>query len=370
MPLPRAMEPFVRFAHTLRQAGFPVAPDQTIGFVEGVGLLGPRDMNDIFRTGRALFAIPPERFPEYEALFHAVFMDQIVQAPATASEDEPVEAFEPTGSSTDVEVTEDTSEVGAEAAHTERLGQRALSDMADTEVLAHLRRTAPQALPRRLSYRRRSQRHGDRLDMRRTLREAARRDGDVLRLHQTARKTRQRRIVMLVDVSGSMKDRSDSAMQLAHTLVQAADRVEVFTLGTRLTRITHALRPADRAQALDRVATAVADFDGGTRIGEALAAFLAVPRYAGFARGAAVVVLSDGLERGGPEAMTEAVTRLSRIAWRLDWLSPLAADPDYRPRTEALARILPHLDSLSDGASPAAIVRHLLTMAHHGKKRA
>lgn len=107
----------------------------------------------------------------------------------------------------------------------------------------------------------------------------------------------------------------------------------------------------------------IADFDGGTRIGEALQTYLAVPRYAGFARGAAVIVVSDGLERGNPETMRDAVARLSRSAWRLDWLTPLAADPDYVPATAGMQSVLPVLDHLGDGASNAAIVEHLLTMA-------
>ena len=199
--------------------------------------------------------------------------------------------------------------------------------------------------------------------MRRTLREAARRDGDVMRLHQSRRKMRQRRVLMLIDVSGSMKDRSETLLRLSHTVVQAADRAEVFTLGTRLTRITQALRPREGVQALMRASQAIADFDGGTRIGDALAAYLSVPRYAGFARGAAVVVLSDGLERGEPGAMIDAVQRLSRSAWRLDWLTPLASDPDYRPVTAGLSGILPILDHLGDASSTAAVADHILTMA-------
>ncbi|WP_157937755.1 VWA domain-containing protein, partial [Oceaniglobus roseus] len=229
---------------------------------------------------------------------------------------------------------------------------------------------APEALPRRISYRRRRAARGDRLDARRTLREAARRGGDVLRLFETRRKTRQRRVMLLIDVSGSMRERSGPAMRLAHALVQAAERCEVFTLGTRLTRITGPLRVRDLGQALERVGAAIADFDGGTRIGEALQALLAVPRYAGFARGAAVVVLSDGLERGDPAAMVDAVRRLSRSAWALTWLTPLAADPDYRPETAAMAGILPVLDRLGDGATLGAVVDHILDLSKHGRRAA
>lgn len=365
--LPRALDPFVRFAQVLRRAGFAVSPDQTIGFIEAVGVLGPRDISDIHEAGKALFSVPPERVEEYDALFRAVFLGQTIGAPAEG-EDDSVDAHEPTGETQEIEAGDDESEVGGEAVTAERLGRRAVSERGG-DALMRLARHASAALPRRLSYRRQRANRGTAVDMRRTLREAAKRDGDVLRLFQTRRKTRQRRVLLLIDVSGSMKERTEASMGLGHALMQAADRAEVFTLGTRLTRITAALRPTDRAQALERAAQAVADFDGGTRIGEALAAYLAVPRFAGFARGAAVVVLSDGLERGDSGAMVDAVTRLSRSAWRLDWLSPLAGDPDYRPETAAIRAILPVIH-LGDGAGTEAIVEHILTMAHEHRRAA
>lgn len=363
MTTPRTLQPFLRLPQALRNAGFAVSPDQTINFIEGVGLLGPRDMADIWRAGRGLFAIPQERLAEYDAIFRAVFLDHVIQAPVSAADDDDkVEAHEPTGDAEAVDAPDDESEVGAEATVVERLGNRDLDD-SDDGALNRIKREAPRALPTRKSYRRRSVRKGDRLDMRRTLREAAQRDGDVFRLWQTRRKLRQRRVLLLIDVSGSMKDRSEAMLRLAHAVVQAADRAEVFTLGTRLTRITESLKPADRSAALARASAAIADFDGGTRIGEALAAYLAVPRYAGFARGAAVVVLSDGLERGTPAAMVDAATRLSRLAWRFDWLTPLAADPDYAPATEGLSAILPMIDHLGSAGTTADITDHILTMA-------
>ena len=146
-----------------------------------------------------------------------------------------------------------------------------------------------------------------------------------------------------------MREQSEGTLPFAHALTQAADRVETFTLGTRLTRVSHALRIRSREQALDAVGAAVADFDGGTRIGDALEAFLSVPRFAGYARGAAVLILSDGLERGTPDSLVGAIQKLARLTWRLDWLTPLAAQPGFEPRTEALAACLPHLDGLVPG---------------------
>ncbi len=115
--------------------------------------------------------------------------------------------------------------------------------------------------------------------------------------------------------------------------------VEVFTFGTRLTRVTRPLRLKRREQALTAAAHLVSDWDGGTRIGDALQAFLAVPRFAGYARGAAVIVVSDGLERGDVAALRDAVAKLSRRAWRLSWLTPLATGPGFTPQTEALIAI-------------------------------
>jgi hypothetical protein len=189
------------------------------------------------------------------------------------------------------------------------------------------------------------------------------RDGEVLRLPELARRTRQRRILLLIDVSGSMKGQTEASLRLAHTLAQAAERAEVFTVGTRLTRITRALRHRQQATALAAASAAVADWDGGTRLGDALQAFLAVPRFAGFARSAFVVILSDGLERGDPRALVDAVARLSRLAWRVLWLSPLAAEADFTPQTEALSAIAPFLARIGDASSPERITRELLTFA-------
>ncbi|MEL6766230.1 MAG: VWA domain-containing protein [Pseudomonadota bacterium] len=359
MTLPAAARPFVAFPALLRAHGFPVAPDQTMGFLEAISLLGPRSLEHVRRAGLAMLAIPREREAEYDALFRAHFLGQTVSAPAAGDEDEKVEAHEPERGEAEAEEAEESADAGAEATAAERLATRTLAPADTDAALARFARLAPACLPRRRSYRFGVARKGA-LDMRRTLRAAIRRDGEAVTLLRRRRKTRGRRIVLLIDVSGSMKERTDERLAFAHALAQAGERVEVFTLGTRLTRITGELKQPSRARALARVERLVADFDGGTRIGEALAAFLAVPRYAGFARGAWVVVLSDGLERGSPDAMVEAGRRLARMAWRLDWLSPLAADPGYRPETAALGALAPDLHALADGGTVSAIVDHLL----------
>ncbi|MEM1299021.1 MAG: VWA domain-containing protein [Pseudomonadota bacterium] len=357
--VPAGAELFVTFPTLLRANGFAVSPDQTMGFVEAVGLLGPGSIHDVRRAAVAMLAIPQDRRGDFDALFDAHFLGAALPD-AVPGDDEEVEAHEGTGETEEVPDEPTDDEPGEEATATERLGHRSLVDRPE-EALARLRRHGPARLPRRRSRRFQPARDGRALDMRRALREAARRDGEVLTLPMRQRQWRQRRIVLLIDVSGSMAERTESALRLGHTLARVAERLEVFTLGTRLTRVTPALKLQNPGRALERASGLIADIDGGTRIGEALTAFLSVPRYAGFARGAAVVVLSDGLERGEPGTLIAATQKLARMAWRVDWLSPLAVEG--LPQTEAMRAILPHLDHLGDGATTQAICAHLLSMA-------
>lgn len=363
MMLPRALQPLLDLSTALRQHRFPVSPDQTTAFIEAVGVLGPKDIYDIHRAGLAIFAITPERRAEYDALFRAIFLDQTIAAAAESSDDDDVDAFEPTGREEEIDVVDEISEIGDEPTASERLGSRDFPLASEQSVLVDFERRAKSALPVRRSYRWASTKRSYKIDLRKSLKAAVKRDGEIIQLFHSKKKTRQRRIVLLVDISGSMKDRTNSTLRFAHSLSRVAEYIEVFTLGTRLTRVTPALAIADQDRALARVGRLVADFDGGTRIGEALQAFLAVPRFKGFVRGAAVVILSDGLERGDPQAMVDAARNLSRLAWRLSWLTPLAADPDFTPQTEALQSIMPFLDDLGDGSSVSAICSHVLNLS-------
>jgi uncharacterized protein with von Willebrand factor type A (vWA) domain len=222
-----------------------------------------------------------------------------------------------------------------------------------------LRREAPRHLPRRRGFRVTSAKSGT-IDLRRSLSSIVRDDGDVIRLARSTRAHLQRRVLVLIDVSGSMKRHTQDYLKFAHALTQAGDRVETFTFGTRLTRITKALERRDPQLALAQAAACVEDWDGGTRIGAALDAFLAQPRFASMARGAVVLVLSDGLERGEHSRMRDAVRKLKQRAWHLAWLTPLAGDPRFRPETAAIKAILPFLDEIGSGAAIASLVEHML----------
>ncbi len=355
--LPRSLRPFLGLVQALRAEGFAVAPEQGQAFIAAVGLLGPRSLGDVRRAARATLAPPPERGEEFDRIFDAVFLGRAFAAPAPGTEDDLPAAHDATpGLLPEPEAGEEPS--GADASAAERLFARAFG-AGEPAGLAAFRRALPAALPRRRSRRWLAGR-GPRIDARRALRQMVRRDGELLRLPRQARRQRPRRVLLLVDVSGSMKASTEGALRLAHALVHGGDRVEVCTLGTRLTRVTRALRQRDVDRALAQAAGLVADWDGGTRLGEALAVFLSVPRFAAFARGALTVVVSDGLEQGGPEALVAAMVRLRRLTWRILWLTPLAADPTFRPETAALRAVLPMIDQLGDGSGPQAAASEIL----------
>ena len=361
--LPRAARPFVTFPALLRANGFAVAPEQTTTFLAAIGLLGPKSIADIRRAAHATLAPPPERRAAFDALFGAHFLGEMEMGDQPGEpDDETVRVQEERPGGAEPLLSDEVNEAGQDATTVEALSVRRFGEESDYEVLRHFARAAPAHLPRRPGHRRMRARRGDYFDTRRTLREAVRNDGDVMQLRRLKRRLRQRRFLLLIDVSGSMKERTEQHLRIAHALAHAVERIEVFTFGTRLTRVTRAMRLKRREQALAATATIVSDWDGGTRIGDALRAFLAVPRFAGYSRGAAVLVLSDGLERGDPSAMRDAVTRLSRLAWRVSWLTPLAADPNFTPQTEGLKAILPLVDDLTDGSSVQSVCAHVLNL--------
>jgi uncharacterized protein len=367
LQLPRAARVFVSFVALLRANGFSVAPEQTTAFLAAIELLGPSSLEHIRRAGLATLAPPPERRATYDRLFDLHFRGSEAIARAEGEDEETVRLQEEGRGADEPPLSDEANESGFAAARAEALVERRFAQLSTSDALRRLSREAPALLPRRRGHRRMRARRGPFADLRRTLRDSVRNDGEVLRLGRLRRRLRPRKLLLLIDVSGSMKARTEENMKLAHALLQILPAAEVFTFGTRLTRVTRPLRLKRREQALNAAAHLVSDWDGGTRIGDALQAFLAVPRFAGYARGGAVVVISDGLERGDVSALRDAVAKLARRAWRISWLTPLAAGPGFRPQTEALIAIQRFVDDLVDGGSSAAVVAHLLSL---GTRRA
>lgn len=366
--IPRALSPFLAFPPALRADGFPAAPEQAEAFIGAVGILGPRSIRDVRRAAHAIFGPGPERREAFDDVFDAIFLGRTFVAPGEAESEEAPRAFD-AGEIDLLPEPLDEDPSGREATARERLTFRRLNAEDRDGLLRAFSRALPRSLPMRRS-RRVASGKGRLADPRKAFREIMRRDGELIRLPRRRRIPRQRRVLMLIDVSGSMKSGTVDTLALSHALAHAANRAEVFTLGTRLTRVTRTLRHRSREQALALTSGLVVDWDGGTRLGEALTVFLSVPRFASFARGALVIIVSDGLERGGPEALTAAMTKLRGLAWRILWLSPLVADPAYRPETGAMRAILPMIDHIGDGSTPAAIAREIVAAARPGRLEA
>jgi hypothetical protein len=250
---------------------------------------------------------------------------------------------------------------GAEAAAVlaspaERLRRKSFASCTPEELrelaalMALLRLSAP---PRRT--RRRRPAAARELDVRRTVRRALRTGGDPAFLARRERQLEPRRVVLLLDVSRSMTAYSRALIVFAHAALRTAPRWEAFCFGTRLTRLTQALAATSPDEALRRAASQALDWDGGTRIGESVRSFLDRFGHAGLARGAVVVICSDGLDTGDPDVLAEQMARLSRLAHRVVWLNPLKEDPRYEPLARGMAAALPFVDVFAAGHNLASL---------------
>jgi uncharacterized protein with von Willebrand factor type A (vWA) domain len=248
----------------------------------------------------------------------------------------------------------DGDSLAVAASAIEVLRQRDLATLSDAERIEAARLLALLArLDLRRTGRRYRRAHDGAIDARRTVRALMRADGEPVRLARRDRRHRPRPLVLLVDVSGSMSPYADAILRFAHAAVQHRPFwTEVYTVGTRLTRVTPALRQRDASVALQ---ASIPDWRGGTRLADTLTEFLRRDGHRGVARRAVVVVFSDGWERGDPAPLGAAAAHLRRLAYRLIWVSPHAARDGFAPTAGGLAAVAPHLDALVGGHSVAAL---------------
>jgi uncharacterized protein with von Willebrand factor type A (vWA) domain len=262
------------------------------------------------------------------------------------------------GGTDDGEVREREVVLGA-ASPEERLRHTSFADLTQGE-LAGMRDLVHRLVlrtPERRSRRTRpTRRQGDRLDLRRTVRAAQRSGGDPVRLVHAHRRTQPRRLVLLCDVSGSMEPYTRIYLALLQGAVAGA-RAEAFVFSTRLTRLTRQLSLRNADAALARAGATSSDWAGGTRLAEGIGRFVATHGRRGLARGAIVVILSDGWAQDDPGDVGEAMARLRRLAHRIIWVNPRKAAPGFAPLVGGMAAALPYCDAFVSGHSLAALER-------------
>ncbi len=340
------------FARALRAAGLPVTADREAGYLESVAVVGLDDEVATYWAGRATLCSGPDDIARYDQVFATWFTHRLPGSPRVGPPAPPV-----TQASLDEQGGEGDGEREAEmlratASSTEVLRHRDVAQMSAAEkaALAALFGSLRRPDPRRRTSRRREWHRGE-IDARRTLRRQLQRMGEPGRLEWRRRGTRSRRVVMLVDVSGSMSSYADSLLRLAHRWSVGRTNVEVFTMGTRLTHVTRAMRQRDPERALIAAGDVVPDWSGGTRLGESLKAFLDRWGQRGMARGAVVVIFSDGWERGGVDLLDEQMRRLRSLAHRVVWVNPHRGKAGYQPIQQGIVAALPHCDDLVAGHS-------------------
>lgn len=359
-----ATEVLAAFAVAVRNAGVQVTVDRSQGFLSAVAELGADDRRAVYWAGRATLCANVDELDTYDVVFRTWFSDEPLREPIRRESVRRV-------SQADLGDEAGTGEGGEEhrihavASTTEVLRHRDVAKLSRAER-AQLRRLFGSLRPRppeRISARRRPSRRGE-VDARRTVREQLRRAGEPAALEFRAPTRRSRRVVVLIDVSGSMGPYADSLLRWAHVLTSAnRSRTEVFTMGTRLTRVTAAMRLRDGEAAVEAAGRTVPDWQGGTRLGEAFQAFLDRWGQRGLARGAVVVVMSDGWERGDCTLLHEQMQRISRLAHRVVWVNPHQGKEGYSPVQSGIVAALPYVDDFIAGHSMAAFEQALEVVA-------
>lgn len=348
------------FTRALRAAGVPVTHDRAHGFLAAAALLGVDDQRGTYLAGRATLCAGPDDLERYDQVFTAFFGRDGLPRPRPAqSEGVPGFSGLPESEGSGAGETAEEELVRARASDAEVLRHRDVATLSAAEkhrlagMFATLR---PRPPVRRTA---RHQRwHRGQVDAPRTLRASLRRMGEPAEIEWRRRGVRPRRVVLLVDVSGSMSGYADALLRLAHRFTQVGlERrgvVETFTVGTRLTHLTRAMRIRDPERALVAAGETVPDWSGGTRLGETLRFFLDRWGQRGMARGAVVVVFSDGWERGDPTLLGEQMARLRRVAHRVVWVNPHRGKAGYEPVQQGVLAALPHCDDFVAGHSLAA----------------
>jgi uncharacterized protein len=359
----------------LRAAGVPVTPERSAAFARALTLVRPNTRRRLYWTARSIFVSDRSHVQAFDAVFRSVFGGAAEAEHAEPDDERPAadRATAPTrrahqegqtvATSSAPRAGEDQSDDGevqvplALASDEERLAGKRF-DALEPDELAQLYRLMSRldlATPLRRTRRHERGRHGERIDMRRTLRGSLGTGGDPIRLARRRRRTVRRRLVMLCDISGSMEPYGRAYLQFMACAAGSGPNAEAFAFATRLTRLTRALASRHPERAIQRAAAAAPDWSSGTRIGAALKQFNDRHGRRGMARGAVVVIMSDGWERGDPQLVGREMERLARLAHRIVWVNPRVGSPEFAVRAGGMTAALEHCDALVSGHSFEAL---------------
>lgn len=355
------------FARALRAAGVDVTADRERTYLTAVATVGLEDQAAVYAAGRATLCGSPSDLERFDLVYAAWFGAQRPAAARRAPNRPPATMADLRDDESRGEGVDDPDgdDVRARASATEVLRRRDIASMSAREraTMTRMFSTLRPRPPRRRTSRLSGARRG-RVDARRTMRDMLRRQGEPGAIRWRDRSERPRRVVVLLDVSGSMSAYADALLRLAHVWCRGPGQVEVFTIGTRLTHVTTALHQLDPDRALVAAGNTIPDWSGGTRLAHGLKAFLDRWGRRGMARGAVVVLVSDGWERDQPEALAEQMRRLHALAHHVVWANPHRGHPAYQPVQQGIVAALPYVDSFVAGHSMAAFAELLEVVEH------
>jgi uncharacterized protein with von Willebrand factor type A (vWA) domain len=366
--------PLVRLGRELRERDVPVGTGRILTFINGVAAIGLTDRASLYWAGRTTLIGSRPDLDVYDDVFEAWFrslrpeddvLEMLVDLPPDLDEFEMGDDGDAKGAQALATATAwqhanegDQESAGADdaslrlvASAMEILRAKSFAYLSEDERqrVHRLIRALTVQVPIERTRRTRASRAGSTIDVRRTLRRSLRTQGEPFDRAWRVRRTRRRPLVLILDVSGSMAPYSRALLQFGYAAMAAGRRVEVFCFGTRLTRVTKVLRTKDPDRAMHEIGRLVADWEGGTRIGESLKTLLDGWSQRAALRGAVVVLCSDGLERGDPELLRRQMARLRRLAYRVIWANPLKGSPRYEPLARGMAAALPSVDVFLSG---------------------
>ena len=358
----------------LHDAGVPITPGRSVDFARALTLVEPISRRRLYWTARAVFVSDPSQVKAFDQVFFSVFgvradaehdaleerrtvgtpPDDRRTSDRRASDRQDSRPSLPSSLPSERDTEEDSAELEvplAIASDEELLGQKSF-DALEPHELAQLYRLMSRlrlVAPRRRTRRYEKGRRGEHIDLRRTLRASLRTSGDPIRLARRHRRVTRRRLVMLCDISGSMEPYARAYLQFLTCAAGSGPNAEAFVFATRLTRLTRALASRNPERAIQRAAAAAPDWSSGTRIGDALREFNNRHGRRGMARGAVIVILSDGWERGDPMLVGREMERLARLAHRIVWVNPRVGADAFSVRSAGMMAALPHCDALVSG---------------------